>query len=362
MYMLANAGTPLIWAEWLHFFVGNPLVGLLEGLIIAWLLKRPKTRLVFSLILGNYLSAILGRTALLPLARLWMEPSAPWSSALWGWPLVAMPFVVAFVLSIVVEWPFTYLGIRGSKPRRLRLLGTTALAQCVTYPLVALWLGSVSVTGMVTKTTLDSSLVKEMPAGTQVYFVAPSADEVLLLNPATRATTRIAAAHVGQFSEETARLVVCRGPGTWQFDVWLVHGDRSAEPGDFTTKIASDILRPATPPWGRAYWWNSAGTKPVCLRGGAYYLPWAGRPEVFQGSWAPEGLLVRFKDRPSLHFAMATPFARWYPKHVTVLPGNLLIFGMAEHIWLLHPESGRIAVLAKGRSPVVRWRPGKLLF
>jgi hypothetical protein len=36
---LANAGTPLMWAGMLHLFVSNAFIGVMEGLLLDWVLK-----------------------------------------------------------------------------------------------------------------------------------------------------------------------------------------------------------------------------------------------------------------------------------------------------------------------------------
>lgn len=56
----ANAGTPLMWAGMLHLVFGNALIGLGEGLLLAWVFFAPKVKTVLTLILANYVSAWLG--------------------------------------------------------------------------------------------------------------------------------------------------------------------------------------------------------------------------------------------------------------------------------------------------------------
>jgi hypothetical protein len=56
----ANAGTPLMWAGMLHLTLGNALIGIGEGLLIARVFQLPKRRCIGWMIAANYLSAWVG--------------------------------------------------------------------------------------------------------------------------------------------------------------------------------------------------------------------------------------------------------------------------------------------------------------
>ena len=43
----ADAGTPLMWAGMLHLVFGNAIIGIFEGLILAWLFKLSKKGFAF---------------------------------------------------------------------------------------------------------------------------------------------------------------------------------------------------------------------------------------------------------------------------------------------------------------------------
>jgi hypothetical protein len=47
----ANAGTPLIWAGILHLAVGNLVIGIVEGALLAWLFKALQERAIVLLVL-----------------------------------------------------------------------------------------------------------------------------------------------------------------------------------------------------------------------------------------------------------------------------------------------------------------------
>ncbi len=341
MILLAATAPPFLNPEWFYLFVANPVLGLVEGGLVAWLLRRPRWRLICSLILANYLSAILARSVLLPLARLWMQPAMPWVAPLWGFWLLSVPVVGLFVLTVLVEWPFAMWGIRSDRPGRLRTLLASTAAQIVTFPAIVLLLISGSSTSFVTTTNRDPGLAALL-AETTIYYVADGGATVRVMDAASGDDGLFESIAPNDPEPGNNRLLLCAADESDSYDLRLDLGPEAPLSATDLGRLDSGFSRVG--PTGRDH----------CLKS-IQIIPPRGRLRVTLADGAMDGLRVSGKDFEG-SYAMATPFARWYPEHVTLLPGNLLIFGMAEHIWLLHPESGRIAVLAKGRSPVVRWR------
>ena len=56
----ANVGTPLMWALGFHLLLGNFLLGVFEGLLLAKIFSLPKGKCVALLVIANYLSAWFG--------------------------------------------------------------------------------------------------------------------------------------------------------------------------------------------------------------------------------------------------------------------------------------------------------------
>jgi hypothetical protein len=84
MPIAATIPPPFITAEWFYLFLVPLVLGPAEGVALAWLLKRPRKRLVASMMLGNAVVAIMARSVLLPPARLWLRPDMPWIEPLLG--------------------------------------------------------------------------------------------------------------------------------------------------------------------------------------------------------------------------------------------------------------------------------------
>lgn len=338
MVLLAITTPPFITAEWFYLFAVNPVLGLIEGLLIAWVLRRPPVRLVCSMILANYVSAIMARSALLPPARLWMRVDMPWTDSLWGIGLLVAPVAALCLLTILVEWPFAILGIRTNRPGKWRIFLASTVAQLLTLPAIVFMLAAGSDASFVTATTLDDSLRSQVPAATEVYYITPQDASVRRITIRTGEDSTVSALPAGGPHSGKARLLLCPANEPGSYDLTF---DPGADAGwnINPTLVAGGFRRASTTDGG-------------CLTG-AQFLFDGGDILVDYGAGTQAGLAFSTPAGPR-KYAMSTPFARWYPDNLTVLPNNLLVFGMANHIWLLHPESGRIAVLATGTSPVVR--------
>ena len=102
--VLANAGTPLMWAGMLHLVFGNFFIGVGEGLVLAWVFKLRKIAAMALMIAANYASAWFGLS--------WLQSQFTQSLDLelynawrWVWIMVG----VSYLITLVLEWPFVAL-------------------------------------------------------------------------------------------------------------------------------------------------------------------------------------------------------------------------------------------------------------
>src|SRR5438094_158845 len=70
LHVLADSGTPLLWAGTLHLLLGNLLIGILEGRLLAWLYRLKAPRAIEIMIAANYVSMIAG----ILIKNLFLEP------------------------------------------------------------------------------------------------------------------------------------------------------------------------------------------------------------------------------------------------------------------------------------------------
>src|SRR5688572_5567562 len=124
----ANAGTPLMWAGMLHLAVGNALIGILEGYLLAWLFGVPRAKAVGIMIAANYISAWVGglliRGAIVKVLP--MDLNNGW---FWFWVMV----VTTFGLTLLLEWPFVAWGFRGVQNWLVRSVRASLVVQGSSY-------------------------------------------------------------------------------------------------------------------------------------------------------------------------------------------------------------------------------------
>src|SRR5688572_33298698 len=115
--VLANMGTPLMWAPIWQLLFGNLLIGVLEGWLIAWLFGVRWRVAIPGMIGANYLSLIPGMLFLPGLNAAVagvIDPDVHTAPA-----YIAAMCALLFVLTALVEWPVC-LAVLGARPRRFR--------------------------------------------------------------------------------------------------------------------------------------------------------------------------------------------------------------------------------------------------
>ena len=341
MSLLANTGTPLMWATMLHLFLGNALIGLLEGLLLSWLFKAPKRRSVPILISANYVSASAGvflfSSKITPFPDLTIETIGPW--------LVAL-VLIAFVITALFEYPFFWFILRKTE-RTGTVLKATLAVNGISYVLLVAWYWMASGTSMITR--LSVAPVGELvPAGDYfLYYVTPDGQHVIHSNLAGNQRNEIQAAHA--FDRDDRLLV--RPHGTDRFDLLLLtQGDQEQKEQIISENTSGSAPfeeglknAPSHPPYGT--WFNFGPVLSFVPQS-----PW----KFSTGFWAGEGIIGTDAKGRKIRFSIETPFVSWIVRNATQIEDTLVVFQLGnDQICLLDTESKRIALLARGKGPAV---------
>src|SRR5690606_5233923 len=108
--VFANAGTPLMLAGALYLFGGNVVLGGVEGAVIARIWRLNVKRCVGWMIMANLLSAWVGQVLLTSAIV-----HGIWDVNLYSLRMVLVAsLVLAWVLTLLIEWPFVTLCFRGA--------------------------------------------------------------------------------------------------------------------------------------------------------------------------------------------------------------------------------------------------------
>jgi hypothetical protein len=134
-----------MWATMLHLFLGNAVIGLVEGILLERLFNCGVRRSILILIAANYVSAWVGCG--LVSGGLGMLPEITIETVrFWSWVF----FVIAFVLTLLIELPF----VRWVMPPQGKTFGQVLKAavtvNAISYGLLFGWYWMASGTSMMT--------------------------------------------------------------------------------------------------------------------------------------------------------------------------------------------------------------------
>ncbi len=321
MILLANAGTPLMWAGMFTLLAGNVYLGGIEAWLLSKFLKRPIKP--DKLILANYFSMIVGYV-LLTLANPLLEPVQHDPIRL-GLGVFLGLMAIAWVLTILLEWPF----VAKATEQKLNLssLLLSLIVQSITYVgmnLIALVLGSVSAITLL-HTNLNLSTVPGW-----VYTVGPDMRTVYRTRLDGSKTEFVAEIReeIGSFDriylrhspdKRTARLVLA---GSGETDIVLQErvGDSKQIAPDWNGQVASGTIRLST----RSFIKDQ---------------------RVSAGFWAYEGLTVKGN-----RFALETPFLSVLARSPIVLPDGKTVFQFGKAVILLDPVTRGTRKITEGLS------------
>ena len=130
--LLANTIAPLVFAAGVQLLIGNFLIGVVEAGVIRILFREKGRRLLWTAVAANYVSmfaAYLLLPAVLPLVAPAVLGDRPFHRL---GTLVVAVVVVCFLVSLLVEWPVFYAGLRRSGAGRLWTAGASLRATLAT--------------------------------------------------------------------------------------------------------------------------------------------------------------------------------------------------------------------------------------
>lgn len=337
-----------MWAAMLHLVIGNALIGILEGLILAKVFSLRSVKAVALMIAANYLSAWVGGfLASGAVARhLHMDLNTGWR---WFWILV----IATYVLTLILEWPFVALCFRGSANLRKRSWKGNLLVQSISYLLLFGWYWSASGTSLYTKMQVVSPKDLSLPESVLIYFISDRDGHVY-----TRKATSTQDRRVFELrSTNTDDRLFVRLASTNQSDSWDLLARLEVENSrdgklveiqkDFASHALPDWRASQNPPQYEGTWFNFGE---VPRLGDAEQSDW----EFMTGFWPIEGLHgTNAVKHARIHLSFETPFGAWPVRNATHLPGDKVLFQLGEdQICLMDPNANTVALVTHGRGPV----------
>ncbi len=338
---LADAGTPLMWAGFLHLFFGNAIIGLLEGLAIGWLFAVRKGRAILAMILANYFSAWIGYLFVGDVGhRLPMDLNTAWR---WFWFVV----VATYLLTLILEWPFVAWCFRGGKNWFRKSIRASFVVQTASYLVLFGWYWAAMDAGIYTKMQVVPVTQLSLPEQVSVYFISARDGDVYRRSLTGASEQKVYDLHsrsmedrlvIRPASDDTNRLelVVRRGGARFPQSSVAVVGVIRAQ--------AVPTISPSDPQFPGVH-----GSDQSLRLGSAMNSDWITYVEPWNGS-----VICYNRRTPRFEsLAFETPLCAWAAWNPVLLPSDVVLFQFGDdQICVFSPKQRKLALLWRGRGAV----------
>lgn len=350
----ANAGTPLIWGTLCHLSIGNLLLGIGEGMLLALLFKTPKLRSIFSMIAANYFSAIIGCVILGLISTKFRLAVDLHDFRLYLFGMV----IAAYLLTLVLEYGFILLAFSRKPWQFGPALKASVVIQTISYLLIFGWYLFCGQNSLIWKVhVVDQTKIAVSP-NLAVYFIAENDGNVYRWRAKDHAVQKVyelrsvnnndtlTAIHTAKANPKPDLVVLRFQKHSICTDEFQVLLPQFAAFENVVQEEAKPYESPKPHGSGRYKSWNFGKSQKL---GEAKKLS----VEYRTYGWAWYGLTRHdpASQESRLLFGLETPFLHWQVNNVTVLPTDKLLLQLGPHqICLFEPATMKIALIAHGRS------------
>lgn len=339
----ANAGTPLMWAGAAHLILGNAVIGIGEGLILAFLFRQRILTCVAIMIVANYFSAWIAAVVLIHA----IKPSLNldlYNTPQWLWCMVA----ATYFITLLLEWPFVALCLRKCQGWFRKSIWGSLVVQSASYFIIFGWYWAASGTSLYTDMTIVAPSQITAPNDVVLYYISEADGNVYAMNLEQHESEKVS--DLGSTSSYD-RLLVRKQPidsSRWDLvaRIWPENDEHPAWktvlPKFASVAVQSRSDKPDDPNNG----WANFGEVPSLGKSDWKFETGFWPIEGLRGDNAGDGRIVQF--------SLETPFAEWAVRNATQLPNGQVVFQLGDNqICILDPDQKAIALLVKGRGPVV---------
>ena len=360
----ANAGTPLIWGGFFHLYIGNALIGILEGKLLKRMFHGKCFHAVVMMILANYFSAICGYFFRIFLQRRWVDA---WT--LNNFRLNALLLaVVLWLLTIGLELPFVRWAMEKSIRNWQKALKCSLIIQSISYILLIGWYilcGSNSL--MTCKVVRPDEIT--VPDGICIYYISSQDMKVYKMclgrNEPDLVSDQILS------GEEVKLFAIQETPESEKADLIAVNfqffGPNTQVPilpqlADAGKALLEPLNEKGKYEFSKNHWYSrplgDAVNSNHRFEAPTYYpdrgmslltkcMPedkdryYNGKPNKYgfnRSEWKNEGCVL----------ALASPLVAWNIFNVIQLPNDIVLLEMNKQLCLFDYKTRRIALLARG--------------
>jgi hypothetical protein len=341
LVILADTITPFMFVIGVRLLLANLIIAAIETFILRRFFRLRRRRLFGWMVLANYCSAIVGGILLILSVPVLAAAFNPVLFHLRSF-LISM-FLLALVLSFLLEFPFIVAACKGEPGGISRSALACAAAQVGSYAVLF------PIYFFVTQTSITSETVPVQ----SLDFVDQKSASVLFLSPDHNSLYRV---HLDgsqpekllDIKDQNPRLddlTIWKTPGADYWDLRLTEGwNLPSLNGSGSDVILQNRVAATYPQANEDQPSNSIDWRPISER------DW----DVTGVSNAGGTLTVRNPTTgQALRIALETPFATWRSRCPTFMPHDQLIFEMSGEIMVLDLNTRQLGFIAYGHSPVV---------
>lgn len=363
-FLLANTTTWMMFVNLPMLLVGNVLIGLLEGVILTWVFKVRWHRAVAFMIVANYVSMLAG-LALFGFAGIEGLFHIVWRPTVgdyreWFWFVLGL----AFVLSILLEWPLCRLSFTPNARSWKRSLLACSVLQVVSYLLclapILHWYEDIHINDTVKIVPVMSVVDGDLPF--RVYFIDPDDGDIYRMKINGTEIEHVLHTKL----DPGSRLLLYSQKTSIEsgvpFGLFVSNkGEKSVAllQKDFALS-ESAFLNPFEIIEGLSAWSTyafAADLRPEHERSLFVRVNWDGlqvAEEWTSGDGEYHGLgYWIFTYSPSFDLQFKTTIGSWPCLNPTILPGDIVIFEFGGQICALDLKQRKLALIRMGYGPVV---------
>lgn len=351
----ANTGTPLMWVTAGQMLVGNALIGILEGSLLSRWFKVARRRAILFMIAANYVSMVPGIGLAALLGEWFQSTQTALDPLAAGRIAILLATAVAFLVTILVEWPFCMWAMKKQGWRPVKSLKASAILQAISYALLVPVFAYFCQMSAYTVASIQPDLGFVKSPGVTIYYINPDDGDIWSIKADGSAKQR---AQESDLIENGARLFAMRDADDRPFDLWCVREFRQA-PVQIMASIGPCAAPRPCPHCNEepnTYW--NFGTKVFNSEhieldpGNGYDVSMQTGFRADAGFWPAEGLLVIRDGDVTYRIVLDTPFVRWLCRNVVMLPDDQVLFQMDDMLLILDMPSRAMGFLTRGRGPV----------
>ena len=361
----ANAGTPLIWGGFFHLYIGNALIGILEGKLLKRMFHGKCFHAVVMMILANYFSAICGFFFRIFLQSRWVD----------AWTLnnfrinALLLAIVLWLLTIGLELPFVRWAMEKSMRNWLKALKCSLIIQSISYILLIGWYILCGSNSLMTCKVVKPEEIT-VPDGICIYYVSSQDRKVYKMRPGKDEPVLVSDQILS--GEEVKLFAIQETPELEKADIVAVNfhffGSNTPVPifpkfADADKALIEPLNEKGKYEFSRTHWYSrplgDAVNSNHRFEAPPYYPDFGmslltrraagdkdqyydnGKPDKYgfnRSEWKNDGRVL----------ALASPLVAWNIFNVIQLPNDIVLLEMNKQLCLFDYKTRRIALLAKG--------------